>query len=104
MAKREANQSGRKNPGLLLLLPAAAWQGTVRVAPGSADGTEPALAAKRRELLARYFERRGLPAGVPTLQDAVAAGAPLELRLQPAPQLPAAPAAPSAASSAAEKR
>lgn len=80
----------------LLLLPAAPWQGTVRVAPGSAFGQEAALADKRVELLTRYFARRGLPAGVPALRGEVAAGAPFELSLQAAPVTPA--------SSAAEKR
>lgn len=83
---------------LLLSLPDGAWQGTVRVAPGTSFGQEQLLADKRVELLARYFNRRGLPQGVPGLHGEVADGAPLELRLQPAP-LP-----PEPGSSAAGKR
>jgi hypothetical protein len=81
---------------LLAAHPELRWQGTVRAATGGGAGYDAVLAAKRLELLQRFFRNRGFDGERLTLTAETAAGPPFELA---AVQPPA-----SAATSAAEKR
>lgn len=55
------------------------WTGVVQAETGVSAEYDLALATKRGELLGRYFQARGVTAGVPTLRAVGGAGAPLTL-------------------------
>lgn len=59
--------------------PEVRWRGVVRARTGAGDEGDRALAAKRAELLARYFTAKGIPAGRLELVPEAAEGPPLEL-------------------------
>lgn len=67
---------------LLAAFPTARWNGTVRAATPHSSEYDGELAAKRAELLQRYFTNRGIAAGTVNWQSGAGDGAPLTLELQ----------------------
>ncbi|ALC18257.1 hypothetical protein DSOUD_3543 [Desulfuromonas soudanensis] len=66
---------------LIAAEPRSRWRGTVRSAGGESPPYDLALAEKRRELLERYLQGRGVQTGLVTLVAVAEEGPPLELTL-----------------------